>query len=451
MNRNKATEKSDSFSKSPDVDYSQESTYAESAFGKPNWKMREAEEDGVIDEKNEKKRKSFDLPFLLLTLIILMIGMIMVLSASFARSYDLAGDPMFFFTRQLTFAIFGVAMMFAVSFINTSWFSRVSLHFLVLSIVLLILLMFIGLTINGARRWLGFEFGDYSITFQPSELAKLAVIMAFAQMACIFGDKMKTFRYGVAPFASTVILIILLLYVQPHISAAIIIVSISAVMMIIGGTHIKWFLLAVLIGTALISALLLPRVIANTLDEEMTGNSVQQAVIDVSGNFGHAGARIATWLDPDADPLDAGFQTRQSLLAIGSGGFFGQGLGQSRQKFGYLPEEHNDFIFAIIGEELGFIGSMMILTLFALLIIRGYYISYKASNRYNSLIVFGITSLLALQVFFNVAVVTSLIPATGISLPFFSYGGTALVLQLIQMGMILAVSREINDEEPEEI
>jgi cell division protein FtsW len=174
--------------------------------------------------------------------------------------------------------------------------------------------------------------------------------------------------------------------------------------------------------------------------------TIQQAVTEVSAGFGHAGARVSAWLNPDADPLDDGFQTRQSLLAIGSGGFSGQGLGQSRQKFGYLPEEHNDFIFSIVGEELGFLGSMLILSLFALLIIRGYWLSYKASDRFGALITFGITSLLALQVFFNVAVVTSIIPATGIALPFFSYGGTALVLQLIQVGIILAVSREIEEK-----
>ena len=161
------------------------------------------------------------------------------------------------------------------------------------------------------------------------------------------------------------------------------------------------------------------------------------------GRFGYANGRIEAWIDPEADPLDGGFQIRQSLYAVGSGGLFGQGLGQSKQKYLYLPEEHNDYIFAVVCEELGYIGAMLILMLFALLIIRGYWLALHAKNRYSALITTGIISLLAIQVFLNVAVVTNLLPATGISLPFFSYGGTALWIQLFQMGIVLAVSREI--------
>jgi cell division protein FtsW len=164
--------------------------------------------------------------------------------------------------------------------------------------------------------------------------------------------------------------------------------------------------------------------------------------VDFSG-MGYEGRRINAWLNPDDDPLNSGFQIRQSLNAVGSGGLLGLGLGQSRQKHLYLPEEHNDYIFAIVSEELGFIGAMLILMLFVLLIVRGYWLAMNASDKYSSLVVIGITSLLAIQVFLNVAVVTNMLPATGISLPFFSYGGTALWMQLVQIGIILSVSREI--------
>jgi cell division protein FtsW len=271
--------------------------------------------------------------------------------------------------------------------------------------------------------------------------------MAFAQIMCKFGKKMKSFKFGVLPFAVITMFIVALLYRQPHISAIVIIVTIASVMMLAGGTQLRWFLLLGIFLLTLMSAIILPRMYAPVRDGEPP-LTVSEAVIDASRGMGYAGERISTWLDPDADPLNAGFQTRQSLLAIGSGGLFGQGLGQSRQKFLYLPEEHNDFIFAVISEELGFIGALLILTLFTLLIIRGYWLSFRASDKYGSLIVFGITSLLAIQVFFNVAVVTNIIPATGISLPFFSYGGTALLLQLVQIGIVLSVSREIGMERP---
>ena len=411
--------------------------------GLPNWAQRE-----LASEKKSVQRHGFDVPFFVIALLILLIGVIMVLSASFARSYYMSGDPMWFFSRQIVFAALGLVSLLIVSRIPTRIMSRLSIHLLLASIALLILVLIIGVTINGARRWIGVGgVTETALTFQPSEVAKLGVIMAFAQMACKFGKKMNRFRYGVLPFALVTAVIVILLYRQPHISAIIIIATIASVMMLVGGTQLRWFLLAGLFVVALISAIIVPRMLVSNEYNE-TPLTIREAVIDASGSLGYAGSRISAWLDPDADPLNTGFQTRQSLLAIGSGGLFGQGLGQSRQKFLYLPEEHNDFIFAVVSEELGFIGAVLILMLFVLLIVRGYMLSFRASDRFGQMIVFGITSLLAIQVFFNVAVVTNLIPATGISLPFFSYGGTALLLQLVQVGIVLSVSREIEIKEP---
>jgi cell division protein FtsW len=215
-------------------------------------------------------------------------------------------------------------------------------------------------------------------------------------------------------------------------------------MMFAGGTRLRWFLIAVTILAAMISGFVFFQLRAVDPDVGIRDVSMETVRENLDlRSMGYEGRRITAWLDPDADPFRDGFQIRQSLNAVGSGGLLGQGLGQSRQKHLYLPEEHNDYIFAIVCEELGFIGAMLILMLFVLLIIRGYWLAIHANDKFSSLIVIGITSLLAIQVFLNVAVVTNLLPATGISLPFFSYGGTALWIQLVQIGIILAVSREI--------
>jgi cell division protein FtsW len=228
---------------------------------------------------------------------------------------------------------------------------------------------------------------------------------------------MKKFRYGVAPFLLVVVLLVGLLYLEPHLSASVIVVLIAGIMMFAGGTRMRWFLLALVVVAAV-------------------------AYVTLT-KMDYAADRVSAWLHPEDDPVGKGYQTLQSLYAIGSGGLLGLGIGQGRQKFLYLPEEHNDYIFSIVCEELGYIGAILILLLFALLIVRGFWLALHARDRYSSLVVTGLTSLLALQVFLNVAVVTNLLPATGISLPFFSAGGTALWIQLVEMGIILSVSRDI--------
>jgi len=357
-----------------------------------------------------------------------------------------------FFTRQFVFAVSGTALMILVSHVKVSTMSRWSLHLLLASITLLIMVLMIGVKVNGARRWLGFGGENSSFRFQPSEIAKVAIILSFSQMMCKFGrGRMKTFKFGVFPFAAVAAVMIILLAREPHLSAAIIIAALTVIMMFAGGTRLRWFLAAGAIAAAAICILLLS-VIWNEMKENPdTGPQQQIAQVSWGDKFGYAGKRIDAWLDPDGDPLGDGFQIRQSLFAVGSGGLLGQGFGQSKQKYLYLPEEYNDYIFAVVCEELGFIGAILILLLFFLLIVRGYWLAVNAKDKYSSLITIGITSLLAIQVFLNVAVVTNLVPATGISLPFFSYGGTALWIQLVQMGMILAVSREIPLKKKENI
>lgn len=368
--------------------------------------------EGSVHER-PAGRGSMDMPFLLLTLLLLGIGLIMVLSASFARAYFETGDPTRIFVRQVLFSVAGVCFMLLLSRFNINLIRRFSIPLLAVSLLLLAVVPFIGAESGGARRWIDLGF----TTFQPSEIVKLTIILSFAAMACKYKGKMKTFRYGVLPFAFILVVTVALLMLEPHISAAIIIIAIGAVMMFIGGTKLQWFILG--------------------------GIIVAAAGFLVLTKFDYAVERITIWRDPFSDPQGDGFQIIQSLYAIGSGGLLGVGLGQSRQKYLYLPEEHNDYIFSIVCEELGFIGALLILILFALLIIRGYWIAMHARDRYSTMITAGITSLLFLQVFLNVAVVTNLIPCTGISLPFFSYGGTALMIQLAEMGIILSVSRDI--------
>ena len=378
---------------------------------RPMWENRELDEV----TRGREKRGHFDLPFFILVLIILAIGVIMVLSASFARSYYTDGKPMYYFLRQLIFAASGVAITVAVSRFKTITFRKYALLFLLASIGLLVLVLIIGERIKGAKRWINLGF----TTFQPSELAKLAIVLAYAHLICVFKKKMGTFKYGVLPFMVIAAVIIGLLMLEPHLSASVIIIALTAIMMFAGGTKLRWFAVAIIAVAAI------------------------AFFVVSSGAFEYAETRLTSWRNPEADPRGAGFQTLQSLYAIGSGGLLGQGLGQGRQKYLYLPEEHNDYIFSVVCEELGFIGAVLILMLFALLIIRGFWLALHAKDRFGSLVITGITSLLAIQVFLNVAVVTNLMPSTGISLPFFSYGGTALWIQLVEMGIVLAVSREI--------
>ena len=368
--------------------------------------------------ENPSGHKRMDSSFLTLVLLLLTMGVIMVLSSSYARAYYdpgsiTGGNPVYFFIRHLVYALFGTAAMIGASFLPLNVYKKYAFWFLGAAALLLLLVPFIGVRSNGARRWIGVG----GLTVQPSELAKLAVIISFSAMIAKNKTGMRTVRYGIIPFASVIAAVIGLLVLEPHFSASIIIAAIGGIMMFLGGVKLIWFVSAFMIGAEGITVLL-------TM-------------------FPYASERITTWRDPFASSSDEGYQIIQSLYSIGSGGLSGLGLGGSRQKYLYLPEEHNDFIFSVLCEETGFIGAALVIILFSLLILRGYWIALHCTDAFSFLVCAGISSLLAVQVFLNIAVVTNLIPCTGISLPFFSYGGTALMLDLFEMGIILSASRNI--------
>lgn len=398
--------------------------------------MKKAKRDLTIEE--QLARGPMDLPFLMLVIMLLGIGLIMVLSASYASAYydSKVSSPYYYFIRQLIFGIGGVAVLYFVSRINYQSFRWMSVFVLILAFILLIMVLIpgIGINHNNAQRWMKmFIFAGPE--FQPSEVAKLAVILFFsARLAkrntqkkrkwnktsligrfCGFLDRIGLLE--LLPYAGILLAIAFLMIKEPHMSGTILILVAGAAILFAAGVKLYWFL-----GGGTLAAAALWFIITNT--DYMT-------------------ARINIWLDPWIDPEGAGFQAIQARYAIGSGGLLGLGLGNSRQKFLYLPEPENDFVFAIVCEELGFIGAAIILILFALLIIRGYWIALHARDRFGALLVVGVTTLFAFQVFFNIGVVTGLLPVTGISLPFFSYGGTALIIQLAEMGIVLSVSRQI--------
>ena len=370
-------------------------------------------------ESRELARGPIDLPFCLLVLLLTAIGLVMLLSASFPSAYyeTKNNDPMYYFTRQGVFAIMGVAAMFFISKINYQRFRAFAKPLLYIAIILLVLVLIpgIGQTRNNATRWIGV--GEL-FTFQPSEIAKLAVVLYFSDSISKKKDKMRTTRYGILPYLFWMCVIAVLMMLEPHLSGTVLILGTGAALMLVGGIRWAW------VGAAV-------------------GFVGGVAALMLTGVIKYGQSRIAMWQNPFIDPRGEGYQLSQSLISIGSGGLLGVGLGKSRQKFLYLPEEHNDFIFAIICEELGLIGAAIIMLLFAALILRGYWIALHTRDRFGCLLVVGVTTLIAMQTFLNIGVVTGLLPTTGISLPFFSYGGTALSIQLAEMGIVLSVSRQM--------
>ena len=378
-------------------------------------------------------RGPMDLPFLMLVVLLTGIGVIMVFSASYATAYYEGRDPTFYFFRQGLFAVAGLAIMYVVSKINYQTFRWLSVFALILAILLLIAVLIPGIHTDrsdNVKRWIAVPGLG---TFQPSEIAKVAVIMYFSSrlskrntekpvrlpprspLSGVVGVLDRIGLLELVPYGLILLLIVFLMSREPHMSGTLLILAGAAAVLFAAGIKLPWFALG---ASALVGLLLL----------------VMQD---------YQSTRILVWQDPWSYKQDGGWQIIQSLYAIGSGGLLGLGLGKSRQKFLYLPEPENDFIFAIVCEELGLIGAAVILILFALLVIRGYWIAIHARDRFGALLVVGITTLTAVQVFLNIAVVTNLIPTTGISLPFFSYGGTALMIQLAEMGVVLSVSRQI--------
>lgn len=356
-----------------------------------------------------------DQPYLLLTLMLVAIGLLVLFSASYARAYYLTGNSASYFINQLLFAVLGVAAMFFISRVPYAWYRKWSLLIYGASVLLLLVVLIpgIGVKVNGARRWINLGFTN----LQPSEIAKFAMILMLTVIMTSYQKQVRTMK-TLLLCGAVVVLYAVLLILEPHFSATIILCIVAAAMMFTGGVNYKVLLAIVLAAGGILLMMLL------------------------SG--GYTSQRISAWRHPEDDPLNTGLQILQSEYAIGSGGLLGLGFGKSRQKYLYLPEEHNDYIFAIACEELGFVGAMGILLLFLLLILRGYWIAYHARDRFAKLLAMGLTTLLLVQVVLNVAVVTNALPATGISLPFFSSGGSALMMQLGECGIVLNISRSIS-------
>ena len=356
-----------------------------------------------------------DMPFFILVLTLLCFGLITLFSASYAVGIYRRGDAYAYIRPQLLYAAVGLAAMWAASQVDHHIYHRLAWPLMALSLVLLVLVLFMP-EYNGCKRWLVLPGLG---TLQPSEIAKFSVVLVFSHIIALNHDRMKSFSVGVLPFALILGTTSALMLLEPHLSGTLLILAIGAILMFVGGTGLRWFALAGAGGAAAVAA----------------------AVVLVPDLVPYAQDRLATWLDPFADPLGDGHQTIQSLYAIGSGGAAGVGLGNSRQKYLYVPEPQNDFIFSILCEELGFIGAACVMLLFLLLLVRGMIIAARAADRFGALLVVGFVAQVVLQAVLNIAVVTNTIPNTGISLPFFSSGGTSLMMLLGEMGIVLSVSR----------
>ena len=356
-----------------------------------------------------------DLPFLLLILTLVAFGLIMLGSASWAVGLYRRGDAYAYLRPQLLFAAVGLAALWAASRVDYHIYHRLAWPLLGLSLVLLAVVLFMP-KYNGCKRWIVLPGLG---TLQPSEIAKFSVVLVFSHIIALNQSRMDQFRVGVLPFAAILGVVAVLMLLEPHLSGTLLILAIGAVLMFVGGTGLRWFGLA---GAGALTALSLALVLLPDL-------------------VPYAADRLSSWLDPFADPLGDGHQTIQSLYAIGSGGATGLGLGNSRQKHLYVPEPQNDFIFSILCEELGFVGAALVLLLFFLLLWRGLVIAVRAPDKFGALLAVGFVVQVCLQAVLNIAVVTNTIPNTGISLPFFSSGGTSLMMLLGEMGIVLSVSR----------
>ena len=364
---------------------------------------------------NRAKLPPLDLPFLVLVVLVLISGLVMLFSASYAAGLADEGDSMFYIKKQVFAAIIGLIAMFAASSFNYKVYRKLAWVAAAVSVLLLILVFPMGVAANGAKRWI-----HLGITFQPSEIAKIGMILILAHVITKYYDKMSTFMNGIVIPLGITGVFALLVIIEPHLSGALLLAIIGAVMVFVGGANWKHLLLCFLVMLLL--------------------------VVLVVSMTSYMGKRVNAWLDPWSDPQGEGYQIIQSLYAIGSGGFMGLGLGNSQQKYGYLPEAHNDYIFSIACEELGFVGAVAIILMFALLVWRGFRIALKAKDKFGCLVCVGIMTQVGAQTLLNIAVVSNAIPSTGISLPFFSYGGTSLVLLLFEMGIVLNVSRFSNTE-----
>ncbi len=354
------------------------------------------------------KEKPFDFILFITVIILLAMGIVMVLSASSPSALAESGNSYAYVSRQAVFAVIGIALMLIISRIDYRQYDKFWKIAYFGSLIILAIVPILGSSAKGATRWL--EIGP--IRFQPSEVAKIALIIFYASWLTKNKDKLSSLTNGfLKPFMFLIPIAIILIFFQKHLSVTIIIFAIVSIMMLMAGTKLRYFVTLGSIGAVGAGGLLFALA-------KFTENGVYRI------------SRIITFLNPWNDIQGDGWQIVQSLYAIGSGGLFGVGLGKSKQKFLYIPEPHNDFIFSVLAEELGFIGCAIVMILFAIFIWRGLLIAMRAPDMFGSLIAVGITSLIGLQAIMNIAVVTSSMPNTGISLPFFSYGGTSLVILL---------------------
>ncbi len=389
--------------------------------GRPNTKGRKRKMAAKDRQKNPEKTRLFhaagkvDLPFLVILLLLVVIGLACMFSAGFANAYYYQKDSYFFIKKQLVFAVIGLVAMTVLSFVNYRIWHRLALPVTGISLILLVVVLFIPSSI-GIHRWIPLPFVGQ---FQPSELAKFALIVLFAHIISLNYREMKTFKKGFLPFILILAVFCALILREPHLSGTILIFAIGCIMMFVGGTRPVY-----LIGTIILGLI---------------------GVYVMVFQLGYEQDRVQVWLNLEevyAQDRDAAWQTMQSLYAIGSGGIMGKGFGNSFEKHLFLPEPQNDFVFSIVCEELGFVGAVLILLLFAALVWRGFVIAMRAPDKFGFLMAIGLTSQIAVQVVINVAVVTNLLPNTGISLPFFSYGGSSLVMLMAQMGIMLAISKQ---------
>ncbi len=371
------------------------------------------------EPKIREQLSKFDYPFFTIVLVLLSFGIVMMFSASYAFALKETGNSYFYVSRQIMFAAVGIAAMIFLSFIDY----HILMNKMVLlvgcgvSVALMLMVKITGVTQGGAERWIEIA----GITFQPSEILKFAVIMLLAFYAHKNEEKIKDFRKGYLPFLVCLLFACVLTMIQPHLSGTIIIFAIGVTMMFVGNCRVKHILVmfGVFIGLAIIGFLGLKAL-----------------------GYDYFESRFLSFINPEADVLGDTFQTYQSLVTIGSGGMFGLGLGNSRQKFSYLPASHNDFVFSVICEELGFVGAILVILLFILFVYRGFYIAARSRDKFGMMLSVGITVQIGIQALLNIAVVSNSVPNTGISLPFFSYGGTALMMQLAEMGVLLNISRK---------
>jgi len=384
----------------------------------------------MAKKKKQKSKKKFNLftkgsvdyTIWITVMILVAFGLIMVLSASAPSALSETGDSYKYIKKQAISAVIGLFAMMFCSKIDYHIYRKLKWIIYIVFIVLLVLVGFVGIDAGGARRWINIA----GFNFQPSEFAKIGFILFFASLLSDVKEtgRIKVYKYGfLYPIIFLGPIVAAIFVLQNHFSATFIIGVVTVVQMFVAGTRISHFLVTGLIGGAIGAGALIAK------------NG------ELSLGSGFRSSRIQTWLDPFSDPTGDGWQIIQSLYAIGSGGLFGVGLGNSKQKYLYLPEPHNDFIFAVLAEELGFVGCVAVIILFAVFIWRGVIISMRAKDNFGCLISIGIITMLGLQALINIAVVTGTMPVTGMPLPFFSYGGTSLIANLVAVGVLLNISR----------